>query len=121
VGRHETKVVNAAKQSDAIVRSLFPEAVADRLYDDAKKKQHEKRNAKVDEWKHDGVKDSHFETPRGKKYMRSSDEIASSLDGENSNMMGSAPIADLFPNTTVLFADLAGTQDVYQIAVLAPI
>lgn len=112
VGRHESKVVAAVKQSDAIVRSLFPAAVADRLYDDARRKVNEKHHTKADGWKNDGVNDSHLETPktRVKNFMRSPDEIANNVNSENANLMGSAPIADLFSNTTVLFADLAGTH-----------
>jgi hypothetical protein len=36
--RHQSSVVEAAKKSDAIVRSLFPEEVADKLYESAENK-----------------------------------------------------------------------------------
>ena len=100
VERHQKKVLNEAKRSDAIVRSLFPAAVADRLYEDARKKEIEKQK----DWK-----GPLFETPKSrvKKFMRVPDmHTQSSYDSENP--MASEPIADLFPNTTVLFADLAG-------------
>jgi Adenylate and Guanylate cyclase catalytic domain len=100
--RHQNKVLNAAKQSDAIVRSLFPTAVTDRLYEEARKTEADKAN----EWK-----GSHFETPKSrvKKFMRHPDGATiGSHDSEEGDQIMTDPIADLFPNTTVLFADLAG-------------
>jgi hypothetical protein len=40
--RHQSSVVEAAKKSDAIVRSLFPEEVADKLYESAENKKKKK-------------------------------------------------------------------------------
>jgi hypothetical protein len=100
--RHQNKVLMAAKQADAIVRSLFPAAVADRLYEDARKKQIEKKQ----DWN-----GPLFETPKSrvKNFMRQPDgHTANSGDSDEANNLESEPIADLFPNTTVMFADLAG-------------
>jgi Adenylate and Guanylate cyclase catalytic domain len=96
--------------TDAIVRSLFPAAVADRLYEDARRKEAEKRNAKnnPNHWVNEGQARGLIETPklRVKRFMRSDniEEMGIGIgSGENSK-----PIADLFPHTTILFADLAG-------------
>lgn len=99
VARHQQKVLDAAKQSDAIVRSLFPEAITDRLYEEARKKENEKTN----EWKHETQKS------RVKKFMRFPDSVSQgSYESDEGHTLMADPIADLFPNTTVLFADLAG-------------
>jgi hypothetical protein len=94
VGRHQAKMLQATKQSDAIVRSLFPDAVADRLYEEARKKEEGRANA--------------FESKNRqiRNFMKSP---TLPTDDNSENVMGSDPIAELFPNTTVLFADFVGT------------
>jgi hypothetical protein len=85
---------NAAKQSDAIVRSLFPDAIADRLYEEVRKK---------DMMRHQGLESAKRQI---RNFMFSpTDGVPTDDDG----VSGSQPIADLFPNTTVMFADIAGT------------
>jgi hypothetical protein len=46
--RHQSSVVEASKKSDAIVRSLFPDEVADKLYEAAEKKKMNKTNMTED-------------------------------------------------------------------------
>jgi hypothetical protein len=102
--RHQNRVLAAAKQSDAIVRSLFPNGVTDRLYEEARKHEDEKAR----DW---NETHSHFETPKSrvKKFMRQPDGLTvGSMDTDETDQVMTDPIADLFPNTTVLFADLAG-------------
>jgi class 3 adenylate cyclase len=83
VQARNTKVVGAAARSSAIVSSLFPEAVRERLMaqqmDDAKS--------------------------RNLKGFLASDK--SDLTTENKSMLFlTKPIADLFPETTIIFADI---------------
>jgi hypothetical protein len=91
VEKRQNRVVQAAVRSDAIVRSIFPSNVRDRLYADAKRKD-EQRNI-------DTKKGIFIDTQKNriKRFMD---------DGEDAGRVD--PIADLFPKTTVLFADIAG-------------
>jgi class 3 adenylate cyclase len=85
VRRRQTKIMAAAKQTDTIVSSLFPQNVRDRLYQQA-----------------------HGPNEIG-------DGSASLLSrtrntfwsGPQVSVFGSAPIADFFPSCTVMFLDIA--------------
>ena len=97
VGKHQKKMLDATKQSDAIVRSLFPDAVADRLYEEARKKELEKNKNMVLESKNKQLR----------TFMKSPTLISESNDGDV--LTETAPIAELFTDTTILFADFVGT------------
>lgn len=107
VERSQKKVVQSAQRSDAIVRSLFPEAVRDRLYEDAVKKEALKRQRK-DQWRNVDENGLVVAPKNTLKKMlndgNDSESLGSSMHGGDSG----DPIADLFPNCTILFADLAG-------------
>jgi len=100
VGRRQAIVLQKAIQSTAIVSSLFPENVHDRLMKD---------NEKVDE--------SVALTTQSKCLKG----YLGNVGGDNNN---NDPIADFFPNCTVLFADIAGftawssTRDPGQVFIL---
>jgi Adenylate and Guanylate cyclase catalytic domain len=88
-------VLATATRSSAIVSSLFPSAVRDRLYPTA---QAEKPKAsKLDAFLP--------ETAKGKLQSFLRDGKASTHSGMDA---ASSPIAELYPETTVLFADIAG-------------
>jgi class 3 adenylate cyclase len=98
VERRQSRVIDAAERSDAIVRSLFPTAVRDRLYEDAKKKEDEAKAA-----------DSSVFLETNKRRMKNFMNEGPGDPSQASNgSRRSDPIADLFPNTTVLFADISG-------------
>lgn len=88
VRRRNDKVMTAAVRSTAIVSSLFPSTVRDRLYDEVKSSS------------------DRVGTSRAKlRHFVGNDEF-----GEEDNdavILESKPIADLFPDTTVMFADIA--------------
>jgi class 3 adenylate cyclase len=101
VRRRNDIVVDAARRSTAIVSSLFPSNVRDRLLAD----QDESINKSI----------------AGRKFTRRNSR--NSIDTNNSNFTNdhdnldddddifsrkTKPIADLFPETTILFADIAG-------------
>jgi len=93
VRRRNTKVVNAAARSNAIVSSLFPTNVRDRLFAE---KEDEQANAK-----------NKAQGPQNLKTMLHSGEfMKADPDDElvDDIMYKSKPIADLFPETTILFA-----------------
>ena len=85
--RRQKTVMKTAVQSSAIVSSLFPSNVRSRLYEEAKP---ESANA----------------------FLPQKNRLKTFLgdDGHTTDQkeMKDRPIADLFPETTVLFADIAG-------------
>lgn len=103
--KRQSVVVNIATKSSAIVENLFPAQVRDRMLQGLKN-----GDAKEDPEKA-------LETGVSKNAMPATSErgpgpvsvkqFLTSDDGMTNNL-SSQPIADLFPNTTVLFADIAG-------------
>jgi hypothetical protein len=88
VERRQEAVMNTAVQSTAIVSSLFPVAVRDRLYPTAESRSSNELLP---------------DTGKGKIYQflrDSSTQLDTKLD--------SNPIAELYPDTTVCFSDIAG-------------
>jgi hypothetical protein len=114
IEKRQTKVVNAAERSDAIVRSLFPSNVRDRLYENAKRHEAEQKKANKDDWKNnntnndDGLKGSFVESPKNRLRNIMSQNPGDNPATDPHHSSGMEPIADLFPQTTVMFADLAG-------------
>jgi len=89
VQRRNMKVVGAAARSNAIVTSLFPANVADRLI--AEKEQEEMNKNK----KRNGSIQGFLTTER-------------EATAEGPSAYRTEPLADLFPQTTILFADIVG-------------
>jgi class 3 adenylate cyclase len=90
VRRRNTTMVHAAARSNAILSSLFPTQIRDRLF------------AEKD-------KDDATKTPG--KNLLSSDALGKKWDNNNEDdklVFKTKPIADLFPETTILFADIVG-------------
>eukprot|EP00980_Cylindrotheca_fusiformis_P014637 scaffold3974_cov140-Cylindrotheca_fusiformis.AAC.9 len=89
VRKRQTKVMERIMRQDKIVANVFPTAIRDRLYQNQEKQQQGRggRHSRHDDFD-DGLDILDFE-------------------GESHNS-GSAPIADLFPSVTVIFADIAG-------------
>jgi class 3 adenylate cyclase len=91
VERRQQSVMSSAVRTSAIVSSLFPSEVRDRLYPAA-----------------GGWQSTSPETAKGKlnSFLRESRQPTNG--SVESSLMGSAPIAELYPETTVLFADISG-------------
>jgi hypothetical protein len=87
VARRQRIVMDRAVASSAIVSSLFPSQVRDKLYEENEDKQEKN-------WKSSGSEDG------------VSDFLNSAGGGDI--VKSSTPIADKFENTTIMFADLAG-------------
>jgi class 3 adenylate cyclase len=104
VHRRNTKVVNAAARSSAIVTSLFPSNVRARLYEEAEEKAKQKISSKL----------AGVQAPQSqlKDFLNGSDSNGKVVDFANEedelNFFKSKPIAELFPNTTIMFGDIAG-------------
>jgi class 3 adenylate cyclase len=90
IQKRNEKVINAAARSNAIVSALFPSNVRDRLFAEAKEEEQ-----KGNRW---------LAPKSGLKNFLAEGE-AKTDDGM---MFKSKPIADLFPETTIMFADLVG-------------
>ena len=96
VEQRQTRIVEVAEQSDAIVRSLFPTQVRSRLYEQAKQRQEERRQQK-----------EYDLSPRKRlKHLigLSSEELCI----EDVHQVEEEQIAELYPEASVMFADLAG-------------
>jgi class 3 adenylate cyclase len=85
VHTRNTKVVGAAARSNAIVSSLFPEAIRDRLLEQQEQD--------------DGAKS------RNLKGFLTANKSEWSKDSK-AGLFRTKPIADLFPETTIIFADI---------------
>lgn len=100
--------MDSAKRSNAIVSSLFPAAVQSRLF----KKQLDDRKTQ----KSRNVFSALTDGPKLRiKTFLNDEEAATRRNGniysdksEMPDADAEAPIADLFPHTTVMFADIAG-------------
>eukprot|EP00980_Cylindrotheca_fusiformis_P003375 scaffold750_cov73-Cylindrotheca_fusiformis.AAC.1 len=86
VGRRQRTVMDRVAQQDKIVSDVFPTAIRDRLYENQAKNK---------------MNGNHIEGDDGPLGL---DETFYG----GSNAAGSAPLADLFPSVTVVFADLVG-------------
>lgn len=119
VQRRQQEVMTTALKTNKIVASLFPANVRDRILKDAEE-QIEHQNQKLSNANGLSGTSSHGQTDPHtqnlKKYLKDEKEeadrrsLVGSVESEevNTNIFGSAPIADLFPETTLMFADLVG-------------
>ena len=103
VKTRDEKVVGAAARSSAIVASLFPSNVRDRILADQE-----------DQSQNDHSHNT-MNTPRSLKGYLSEKNNDSNHGANNStdvvvaDVFKTKPIADLFPETTVMFGDIVGT------------
>jgi hypothetical protein len=111
VERRQAVVINIANKSTAIVENLFPAQVRDRMLQDIEKK---KSGGDGDQAVGDAgaTPDPMAGTAAASASNAAPNKVSvkqfltDQLD--QGNDLTSQPIADLFPNTTVLFADIAG-------------
>jgi hypothetical protein len=94
----QNRVVDAAVRSDAIVRSMFPAAVRDKLYEQSKLKQEAAKAAS---------KGFALVTAKRRLLNFVDDDGFDESPHTDPNMLDE-PIADLFSQATVLFADISG-------------
>ena len=113
VERRQSLTMQTAIRSTAVVDSLFPANVRDRMFMTVKKKENKaSRRKNGDAWRNTlGVSDHtsrrRIEPPKLqlKSYLDSNETEPTESESAGNNR---APIADLFPATTVMFADIAG-------------
>lgn len=105
VRRRNEKVVSAAARSDKILSSLFPKNVRERLFAESEEAEQLKKGNK---------RNNNKKVPKSRlnSYLASGELSAN--PGDDSSHHGSShafkgkPIADLFPETTLFFGDIAG-------------
>jgi len=112
-GRQQGVVMEALARSSAIVHSLFPENVRDRMMLDAErhiKRRKRRRSSLTDGLIRQRFSYVHGDTPRLKlmSFLKGSRETYAKMEDPELQASASEPIADFFPNTTVMFADIAG-------------
>jgi hypothetical protein len=98
VTRRQAQLLNTALRQNAIVSSLFPSSVQKKLMEEAE-----------------------VETAsdlKNKKNLANRRSIGAALNGDGNIMdraiaLDSKPIADLFPKTTIMFADISGFTGTY--------
>jgi hypothetical protein len=98
VNRRESKTIKAAARTQAIVVSLFPKEIAKKLVQEAVEGSSDS--------KENGWKKKHHD---GKTGLQSMFAENGGLTNGNGRMLGSSkPLADLFPEATIMFGDLVG-------------
>jgi hypothetical protein len=99
VQRRQSKVMATAARTNAIVTSLFPSNVRDRIMKDAEEAVNNNREMVP-------FLPGMGEAP--KKKLKSFLDEEAPVNEDQLVMFKTKPIADLFPETTVMFADLVG-------------
>lgn len=96
-----SRVAILAQKTDAIVSSLFPENVRDRLFKKKEVKSNKKKSKR---------KKNTFEPAKAKmrNFLCDESQCSDEPHGLMDPDLDDRPIADLFPETTVMFADIAG-------------
>ena len=89
-----SKIIDAAAKTNAIVLSLFPEHIRDQLLGTQQEQAPTKRAQKG-------------HTPNGVKAYLSNPDALSGQEGETEGGKPSRPIAELFPATTIMFGDVS--------------
>ena len=98
VRRRQQKLLHTAERTNAIVTNLFPKDVRDRIMADAEEQ------AKQESAMQKGARSSAIMLRQS-----GSGQIKELLDeSQSTSIFKTKPIADLFPEVTVMFADLVG-------------
>jgi hypothetical protein len=98
VNRRERKTIKAAARTQAIVTSLFPKEIAKKLVQEAVEAS---ADSKENAWKK-----KHHDGKTGLQSMLTENR---DLANGNRSMLGSSkPLADLFPEATIMFGDIVG-------------
>jgi class 3 adenylate cyclase len=107
VQRHNQTVVGAAARANGILSSLFPRNVRDRLLEERELEEKEEKAA--------GLKKLLLDPPSTNKtrltsfFDNDADELKLQDDADDDDFMyESKPIADLYPETTIMFGDISG-------------
>lgn len=98
VRRRQMRLLSAAKNTNAILASMFPKDIQRRILNEVKKKAEQESNRKKND------KKSAFAS----KSSRMTDFLNNEGDAEDNMRSDNKPMADLFPSATIMFADIVG-------------
>jgi len=102
VARRQNKVLRTATRTQAIVASLFPENVQERILQEAENKDADQTTF-TPRFRSNRTKD------QLRNFLNEAEDDSPPADAGNKTMsLKSRPIADLFPEATVIFADIVG-------------
>jgi class 3 adenylate cyclase len=103
VQRRNQMVVGAAARANAILSTLFPKNIRDRLFAEKKKEEDKMASQKKSLLGLGGNK------ARLSNFLTEARDLNTEEDADDDDFMYTTkPIADLFPETTILFADISG-------------
>ena len=105
VERRQEIVMESAAKTNAIVSSLFPKEVRERLFTSSGSRKKKKASKDKILKAKGGLLPSLTEAPKFRLHSFLHDDVDQKNNGEEPDSM---PIADLFPHCTVIFADIAG-------------
>jgi Adenylate and Guanylate cyclase catalytic domain len=103
IQRRQNKVMSSLQVTSKVILSLFPHNVLDRLIKEAEFTTND--NAITISHSTNRIKDTLTGQTEKRKIQSF---LESNNDGNIYNIFKSKPIADLYPNTTVMYADIAG-------------
>jgi len=103
VRQRNNKVIDAATKSNEIINTLFPQQIRDRLF------ANKQEDAEAEAGGGGGGGGANTKS-KLKNMLNSGDYAATQSDDEVDDdiMYKTKPLADLYPETTILFADIAG-------------
>ena len=104
VEKRNKKMVTTAARSNAIVSSIFPSTIRDRLLGNPY------NDKDVEDQDHSSAPGLSLQPTKShlKSFLSTRTTIDSDQDDDDMALLSSKPIADLFTDTTVMFADIAG-------------
>jgi class 3 adenylate cyclase len=91
----QQQLIDTATKQNAIVSSLFPKSIQKQLMEDMETQEERTKNNKSG-------------TAHLRNYLMEEATGAKQQKNEVDSALPSKPIADLFPDTTIMFADIAG-------------
>jgi hypothetical protein len=107
VYRRQKKLLSTAERTSAIVSSLFPKDVHDRIMADADEKVRQEQQAAAAQ-SSKGFRGPSSAKNRLKGFLDGANHEEEDVETDGISIFKTKPIADLFPEVTVMFTDLVG-------------
>jgi class 3 adenylate cyclase len=108
VKQHQDVVMDSALRSNAVVSSLFPSAVRDKILNEANIDSGATTDVTVGHSMMGQIKSNYFKRTNKTNSVSCRDPTSDADFTEALCILDTPPIADLYPETTVFFADIAG-------------
>ena len=101
VQRRQWMIIRAARKTQAIVSSLFPKNVQDRIMKDVDEEVNREANKPL-------IMRGNRTKDQLQNFLKGKDANEEDAEDVNAGIKRSKPIADLFPEATIIFADIVG-------------